>query len=160
MGNDEGPEYLIAGLAGGRTVAVAESCTGGALAARLVRVPGSSRYFLGGAVAYSNDLKRRLLGVPESVLAADGAVSEECARRMARGARALTGADIAVSTTGIVGPGGGSERKPVGLVYVAVATPEGERCTRNVWVGDRAQNIALSVDEALRLLIEYLKGEQ
>ena len=150
-------DNLITDLIGGRRVAVAESCTGGSLAARFVSVPGSSAYFRGGVVAYSNDLKERLLGVGEEVLRERGAVSEECALQMARGVRDLIGADIAISTTGIAGPEGGTPGKPVGLVYVALVTPEGETVTRNVWQGDRLQNIALSVEEGMRLLHEYLR---
>lgn len=149
-------EYLLPELLGDRTLALAESCTGGALAARIVSVPGSSSHFLGGLVAYSNDIKVRLLGVPAPVLIEHGAVSEECALEMARGARRVFGADLAVSTTGIAGPEGGSEGKPVGLVYIALVTPDEEVCTCNVWTGDREQNIRLSVDEGLRLIYRYL----
>lgn len=150
-------DNLIDDLIGGRMLAVAESCTGGSLAARIVSVPGSSAYFRGGLVAYSNDVKARFLGVSEEVLRTKGAVSAECALQMARGIRELLGADIAISTTGIAGPEGGSPEKPVGLVYVGFATPEGETVTRNVWQGDRLGNIALSVEEGIRLLQEYLQ---
>lgn len=156
MGEARGEEYAVLELAGGRTVAAAESCTGGALAARLVSVPGSSAYFLGGVVAYSNEIKARLLGVPDAVLRSRGAVSEECALEMARGAARLLGTDIAVSTTGIAGPEGGTQLKPVGLVYVALSAPGFELCTRNIWPGDRRENIELSVAEGLRLLRDYL----
>ncbi len=159
MDNQQG--YSPAGLGtllGDRQIAVAESCTGGALAARLVSVPGSSAYFRGGVIAYSNDVKAGLLGVKEAVLASHGAVSEECALQMARGVRRLLGTHIAISTTGIAGPEGGTPQKPVGLVYVALSTPEGETVTRNVWSGDRMKNIELSVQEGLRLLREYLEG--
>jgi nicotinamide-nucleotide amidase len=107
----------------GATLATAESCTGGLVAERLTRVPGSSDYFLGGAVAYSNEMKTRLLGVPEALLAAHGAVSEPVARAMAAGARAAFGADFAVAVTGVAGPGGGSDEKPVGTVHLALAGP-------------------------------------
>jgi PncC family amidohydrolase len=152
------PETILGELLAGRSLAVAESCTGGALAARVVAVAGSSRYFVGGVVTYSDDAKRRLLGVPTELLATEGAVSEGTARWMARSVRALLGADVAVSTTGIAGPGGGTPTKPVGLVYVALSSAAGELCTRNVWAGDRSVNIELSVGEALRLLCEHLKG--
>lgn len=148
---------MFVDLVGERKLAVAESLTGGALAARIVAVPGSSLYFLGGVVAYSNDAKQRLLGVEESVLATRGAVSEECALQMARGVRDALDADVTVSTTGIAGPEGGTEQKPVGLVYVALVTPDGEFCTCNVFEGDRQGNIDLSVDEGLRVLYEYLR---
>lgn len=105
----------------GRTVALAESCTGGLLAERITRVPGSSRYFVGGVVPYSNDIKIRLLEVPEKVLADCGAVSGETARIMAESARRRFGADYGLSVTGIAGPEGGTTAKPVGLVYLALA---------------------------------------
>lgn len=102
----------------GLTVAVAESCTGGLVGKRLTDVPGSSDYFLGAVTAYGNDVKRQVLGVPEELLEAHGAVSHECAAVMAERALAILGADCSLSTTGIAGPGGGSEAKPVGLVFV------------------------------------------
>lgn len=111
----------------GRTVAVAESCTGGMVTAALVDVPGVSAALLEGRVAYSNAAKVRGLGVSTQTLEAHGAVSEETAREMAEGLHSIAGADIAVATTGIAGPDGGSEEKPVGLVYVAVASPAGTR---------------------------------
>lgn len=105
----------------GKTLAVAESCSGGLLAHKVTRVAGSSAYFLGGVVAYSNALKERLLGVSAEVLAQHGAVSSETALAMAEGIRRVTGADLGVAITGIAGPGGGSEEKPVGTVYLALA---------------------------------------
>lgn len=151
------PERTVARVLDGRTLAFAESCTGGALSARIVSVPGSSRYFLGSIVAYSNELKMHALGVEESTLIRYGAVSEECALEMARGARKLTGADIAVSTTGIAGPDGGTPEKPVGLVYVALSATDSETCARNVWPQGRAECIERSVQEALRLLLNYIR---
>ena len=109
----------------GRTLTTAESCTGGLLAERLTRVPGSSAYFLGGVVTYTNELKTRLLGVPEAMLAAHGAVSEPVARAMASGVRERLDADYGVGITGVAGPGGGSDEKPVGTVHIAVAGPAG-----------------------------------
>ena len=143
-----------------RTIGTAESCTGGLVAARLTSVAGSSAYFLGGIVAYANDAKQRLLGVPEEMLARYGAVSEAVARAMARGARGALGADIAVATTGIAGPGGATPGKPVGLVYIALAADGAERCHRFVWNGDRATNIAASAEAALRLVRAYLEEQR
>lgn len=108
------------------TFSCAESCTGGLVAQRIVDVPGASAMFLGGVVAYSNALKQAALGVSEETLRTHGAVSRECALEMARGVRKLTGADIGVSTTGVAGPAGGTERAPVGRVYVAVVSENGE----------------------------------
>jgi PncC family amidohydrolase len=105
----------------GLTVALAESCTGGLIAAAITEVPGSSGYFLGGVVSYSNDAKEAFLDVPHAVLEAHGAVSRETAVAMAAGARARFGADLAVSVTGVAGPDGGTLEKPVGLVYIGIA---------------------------------------
>ena len=106
-----------------QTLATAESCTGGSIAARFTAMPGASAYFLCGVVAYSNESKNNLLGVDPETIASRGAVSEEVARQMAEGARRITGADYAVATTGIAGPAGGTEQKPVGTVWIAVANP-------------------------------------
>ena len=141
-----------ASLAGGATVALAESCTGGMVAAALTAVPGSSGYFLGGVVSYADEAKRDLLGVDAAVLAAHGAVSAQVARAMAEGARARFGASVAAAVTGIAGPDGGSDEKPVGLTYVAVADDAGVDVRRVVWPGDRAANrldSAVAVLEAL-----------
>lgn len=123
--------------AAGKTVVTAESCTGGLLAERLTRVAGSSAWYLGSVVTYTNELKARLLGVSEDDLARHGAVSEPVARAMATGARELLGADYALAVTGIAGPGGGSDDKPVGTVHVALATPEDVRHYRVQFPGDR-----------------------
>ncbi|UPM49125.1 competence/damage-inducible protein A [Synechococcus sp. A10-1-5-1] len=109
----------------GQTVAVAESCTGGGLGASVAAVPGASDVFLGGVIAYSNRVKQQVLGVPQALLEAHGAVSDPVAEAMAEGARRLTGADWALAITGVAGPGGGTEQKPVGLVHIAVAGPSG-----------------------------------
>ena len=121
----------------GLSLATAESCTGGQVAKRLTDVPGSSDVFVGSVVAYSNDVKERLLGVPVEVLEAHGAVSPETARAMAHGARRLLGADVAVAVTGIAGPGGGSAEKPVGLVCLHVVAPGGEHGSQFELPGDR-----------------------
>jgi nicotinamide-nucleotide amidase len=105
----------------GRTLAVAESCSGGLVGNRITNVPGSSNYFIGGVIAYSNELKQRLLGVQERTLTTHGAVSEETAREMALGVRRATGADLGIATTGIAGPDGGTAEKPVGTVAIALA---------------------------------------
>ncbi len=120
-----------------RTVALAESCTGGLVGHRLTNVPGSSRFFLGGIVAYSYELKSSALGVDPAVIEREGAVSDEVARQMGRGARAVCGSDLAVAITGIAGPGGGTAAKPVGLTYIAVVDDAGEAVQRHVFHGDR-----------------------
>jgi nicotinamide-nucleotide amidase len=133
----------------GRTLAVAESCTGGQLAAALTAVPGASRIFPGGIVAYSNEAKLELLGVDWRVLEEHGAVSEETAAQMARGARERFCSDYAIATTGVAGPGGGSELKPVGLVYLAWASASGVRVERRLLQGDRAAVQRQAVEQAL-----------
>ena len=145
-------------LARGLTVATAESCTGGAVAAAITAVSGSSGYFRGGVVSYSNEAKRDLLDVPPSVLEAHGAVSAQTAVAMAGGAARRLGADLAVSTTGIAGPDGGTAAKPVGLVYIAVHDAAGDVVRRFTWPGDRAANIAESVGAALDLLLERVEA--
>jgi PncC family amidohydrolase len=129
---------LIASLtAAGLKLAVAESCTGGLLAARLTSVPGASAVFVGGVVAYANAIKRDLLGVPAETLNTAGAVSAETALAMVRGVRRVMQADVAVAITGIAGPGGALPDKPVGLVFVAVSGPKGENVEKIVFAGDR-----------------------
>ena len=139
-------------LAGGWTVATAESCTGGLVADALTDVPGSSGYVLGGIVAYADSEKTGQLGVPIDLLAGHGAVSAQVARAMAIGARERLGATFAVSVTGIAGPDGGSQAKPVGLTYLGLATPAGVDVRRFVWAGDRAANKRSSAVAALDLL--------
>jgi nicotinamide-nucleotide amidase len=119
------------------TLATAESCTGGLVGARLTDVPGSSDVFIGGTIVYSDAAKVTQLGVPAALIAAHGAVSPEVAAAMARGAGERLGADVAVSVTGIAGPGGGSDDKPVGLVYVHASGPMGDRELRLDFPGDR-----------------------
>jgi len=132
-----------------RTVAVAESCTGGLIGQKLTDVPGSSAYFLGGVVAYGNRAKRDLLGVPADLLRQHGAVSDEVVRAMAEGARARFGADIAVATTGIAGPGGGTPERPVGLVYVALADGARTHSDHFVFPLDRQRHRTLTAQVAL-----------
>ena len=121
----------------GLTLATAESCTGGLIAERLTRVPGSSDVFLGGIVSYANEVKVRQLGVPSELIEQHGAVSPEVAAAMASGARERLGADVAVADTGVAGPGGGTEEKPVGLVYVAAETPDASRVLDFNYPADR-----------------------
>ncbi|HKG58124.1 MAG TPA: CinA family protein [Candidatus Limnocylindrales bacterium] len=136
------------------TVATAESCTGGLVASAITDVAGSSGYFLGGIVSYADDAKRDVLGVPAPLLDAHGAVSAQVARAMATGARERLRASLAVSVTGIAGPGGGTSAKPVGLTYIAVADPAGIDVRRHLWTGDRAANKLSSAEAALEMLIE------
>jgi nicotinamide-nucleotide amidase len=141
-------------LARGLTLAVAESCTGGLVSDAITDVPGSSAYFLGGIVSYADEVKERQLGVPAEVIAAYGAVSAQVARAMAEGARARLGSGIAAGVTGIAGPDGGTDAKPVGLTYVAVADEHGVDVRRFVWTGDRGANKQSSAEAVLQLLVE------
>jgi PncC family amidohydrolase len=143
----------------GKTLAAAESCTGGLVSYRITSVPGSSDYFLGGIVAYSNEMKTSLLGVAPETLERYGAVSEQCAREMAEGARRATGADIAVATTGIAGPGGATARKPVGLIYVACASPSGVTCQEVRWRQTRERNMRDAAELALRLAVNVVSHD-
>jgi len=141
----------------GITLAVAESCTGGLIGHRITNVAGSSAYFLGSIVAYSNSAKELILHVPHVQLMKHGAVSEVVARSMAVGARTVLDADIGLSVTGVAGPGGGSPEKPVGLVYVGLAAPAYQQVRRFVWSGDRVANKSESAEAALGLLLSYLE---
>lgn len=140
------------------TLATAESCTGGLLASRITDVAGSSKYFLGGIVSYSNEAKASLLGVSWDTLNTKGAVSRETVIEMAQGARKVFNADIAVSVSGIAGPGGGAPDKPVGTVWVGLATPSGVEARHFVWDGDRIRNKQLSSEAALQFILDYLEG--
>lgn len=141
------------------TVGTAESCTGGLVGHTLTAVAGSSEYYLGGVVSYGNELKVRLLGVPESTLEGHGAVSAQVAVAMAEGAREQLGCDYAVSVTGVAGPGGGTVAKPVGLTSVAVAGPSGQEVRRHLWQGDRAANKEQSAAAALELLLACIEAD-
>ena len=136
----------------GLTLATAESCTGGLVAARLTDVPGASDVFAGAVVAYSNELKKAELSVPEELLREHGAVSAESAAAMAEGARSRLGVDVAVAVTGIAGPDGGTEEKPVGLVYLHASGPLGERRQRFDFPGDRATIRGRATVAALHLV--------
>ncbi|PMP93756.1 MAG: competence/damage-inducible protein A [Candidatus Aminicenantes bacterium] len=133
-------------------LACAESCSGGLLANRITNVPGSSNYFLEGLVTYSNRAKVRELGVPEELIKAKGAVSEEVAAAMAKGVREKAGADIGLSTTGIAGPGGGTMEKPVGLVYIGLASSDGVKVERCLFKGQREQIKYQATQKALDML--------
>ena len=136
----------------GATLVVAESCTGGGLGARLTARGGASARFLGGVISYSDAVKRDVLGVDPEILRRHGAVSAECAEAMAAGARRLLGSDWALSITGVAGPGGGSDEKPVGLVYLGIAGPDGAASERHRFRGDRERIRARSAAMALHLL--------
>ncbi len=141
-------------VARGLTLATAESCTGGLVAHLVTEVPGSSAYLVGGVVAYSNAVKERELGVPAEVLAAHGAVSAQVAVAMAEGVRERLATDLGVGVTGVAGPDGGTEAKPVGLVYVAVSGAGDPVVRRFLWPGDRAENKRDSARVALEMLLE------
>jgi len=139
------------------TLAVAESCTGGAVSARLTDVPGSSAYLVGSVVSYSNRIKTDFVGVPESVLEEKGAVSEETARAMAEGIRRRFGTDLGAGVTGIAGPSGGTQKKPVGLVYIAVAGPNGTIVEEERFTGQRITIKTRSVNAVLDLIRRYMQ---
>jgi nicotinamide-nucleotide amidase len=159
---DETMEQVVGALlaARGQTLAVAESCTGGLVAAKLTAVPGSSRYFRGGVVAYSNEAKEALLDVSGELLRRHGAVSGEVARAMAEGARRRLGADLAVSTTGISGPDGGTPEKPVGLVFVGFASSAGSEAHELLFPLDRERHRALTAQVALDRVRRHLLSEE
>jgi nicotinamide-nucleotide amidase len=144
----------------GRCVAAAESCTGGWIAKALTDIVGSSQWFEGGVVAYSNAAKTELLGVPADVLAAHGAVSEETTRAMADGARRRFAADLAVAVSGIAGPGGGTQDKPIGTVHFAWASPNGVVAERRAFAGSRESVRRQTVALALERLIELTWGDE
>jgi nicotinamide-nucleotide amidase len=147
----------VAGLLAGRTIAVAESCTGGLMAGRLTDRAGSSAYVLGGVVVYSNEAKVRFADVPAELIERHGAVSPEVAAALADGAIARFGADLGIGITGVAGPGGGTEAKPVGMVCLSVARAEGERLDRTVQLpGDRAMVRERTTTVAMHLLRRLL----
>ncbi len=135
------------------TVSVAEACTSGLLAYRLTGVPGSSRYFVGGVLSYSNEVKEKVLNVPRDLMIREGSVSEETAIAMAKGVRDLLESDLALGTTGVMGPEGGTAAKPVGLFFTALVGP-GDRqvCREHHFEGDRASNRCSAATAALELL--------
>ena len=145
-------------LESGKTLAVAESCTGGSISAKFTAMAGASAYFLCGVTAYANEAKRDLLGVDAALIERHGAVSEEVARAMAEGARRVSGADFAVATTGIAGPTGGSEQKPVGTVWFAVASERGTVAMMRNSGTDRGQVIDRATAYAIEFLRDHIKG--
>lgn len=145
-------------LARKQTLATAESCTGGLLGGACTRRPGSSAWYLGGIIAYSNALKTRLLDVKAALLAAHGAVSPETAKAMADGVRAKTGAGYALAITGIAGPDGGTKEKPVGLVFIALAGPAGTQAFEHRFSGSRSEIRAVVVETALRHLLHAVEA--
>lgn len=149
-------EKLVAALAErGLTCGTAESCTGGGIGHAITAVAGSSAVFWGGIVSYDNSVKRKLLGVSDAILDGVGPVSAECAAQMARGARAALGVDLAVSVTGLAGPGGDGVR-PAGYVWFGVASAEGVKTENHVFPGDRAAVRAAAVEQALGLLLRQI----
>lgn len=138
------------------TLGVAESCSGGMLSSRLIGIPGISDVYRAGLVTYSNEAKQSLLGVSKETLKLHGAVSEETAKEMVEGTLRVTGADYAVSITGIAGPGGGTKEKPVGLVYIACGNKDVITVKRNLFDGDRQRVREASTETALQMLKEEL----
>jgi nicotinamide-nucleotide amidase len=152
-------EYIVAELKRlNLTLSVAESCTGGGLGNRITHVPGSSEVFTGGVIAYSNEMKQKILGVSEKTLKTHGAVSRETAKEMACGVRELTGSDIAVAITGIAGPGGAVRGKPVGLVLIHLSAADTEIGIHKVFPGERKTVKIRTINESLNLLKKYLRG--
>ena len=143
----------------GMTFATAESCTGGRIAARITALPGSSAVYRGGVVSYWSEVKADVLGVPQELLDAHGAVSEEVARAMAEGAKRITGADLAVSVTGVAGPDSDDRGNPVGLVYIGLATPEGTFCRRMAPARRTRSRIQeMAANHAYDVMRRYLTG--
>lgn len=138
------------------SVATAESCTGGLLAHTLTNISGSSEYFDRGIVSYSNQAKIELLGVPEQTLKQHGAVSKQTAKAMAIGIRERSNVDIGISTTGIAGPTGGTKEKPVGLVYIGIASLKNVKVKKFIFSGDRMRNKESTCNAALEMLLENL----
>jgi PncC family amidohydrolase len=138
------------------TIATGESCTGGLIANRITNVAGSSACLLGGLIAYSNQVKERIASVSGETLSQYGAVSAEVARELARGVRSMFAADVAVSVTGIAGPGGSTPGKPVGLTYIGICAEGYEQVAKHIWQSDRIGNKQRSADAALGMVLHYL----
>jgi nicotinamide-nucleotide amidase len=141
------------------TLSCAESCTGGLLMHRITNVSGSSSYFWGGIVAYSNEIKHSILGIQENSLNVFGAVSEQVAAAMARGVRGIYGTDMSIGITGVAGPDGGSIEKPVGLTFIALSAHNMTVVHRFEWGGDRVANKEASAEAALQIIIDYLNSK-
>ena len=159
---DELLEIQIGNLlrSSGQKLATAESCTGGLIGHRITNIPGSSDYYLGGVVAYAYEAKVALLGVSWDTLHTFGAVSRETVLEMARGARTALGADMAVSVSGIAGPGGGLPGKPVGTTWIGLSAENGEWARVFCFPGEREQNKSFSADAALKFVLDYLNGNR
>lgn len=153
-------EFILGNLLSEKNVsiAIAESCTGGLISDRITNFPGASEFFRGGIIAYSYDAKVNLLNVSWDTLRQFGAVSKETVIEMARGGLVALGADIAVSVSGIAGPGGGLADKPVGTTWIGLSTSERDWARHFVWGGDRIQNKESSAEAALQFVIDYLQG--
>ena len=143
----------------GKTMSAAESCTGGMISELITSVSGSSAYYLGSVTSYANSVKTGVLQVPEEIIREHGAVSSECVAKMAEGVRKITGSDFSVATSGIAGPGGGSEQKPVGLVWIAVSSDRGTETFSHVFKNDRKRNIERFAAAALNHLRKKIQNE-
>lgn len=143
----------------GMTVSVAESCTGGLISSLFTSIPGSSAFYLGSVTSYANSVKTGILEVPENIIEEYGAVSQECVCKMAEGIRKITGSDFSVATSGIAGPGGGSEEKPVGLVWIGVSSEKGTEAYKMIFNGDRKRNIDRFAANALNILRKKIISE-
>lgn len=141
----------------GYTLATAESCTGGNIAHNITLLPGSSAYYLGGVVSYANEVKINVLGVKKENIERDGAVSESVVREMSEGARRITGAEFAVATSGIAGPGGGSAEKPVGTVWISASSPTKNIAECHHFCGNRSEIIEKSTEKAFFMLLSLAK---
>lgn len=144
----------------GWRLAVAESCTGGLVGHRLTNIAGSSTYYMGSITAYAYEAKVRLLGVQWDTLEQHGAVSQPVVIEMARGVRRALAADVGLSISGIAGPGGGTEDKPIGLTWIGISIPKHERTWKFVFQGDRIQNKEEAAERALQMLVDYLRSDK
>lgn len=158
---DDRFESIIGRLlsAHGKTVSAAESCTGGLISELFTSIPGASEYYLGSVTSYANSVKTNVLGVSPEIIAQYGAVSSECVAQMAKGVRRITGSDYSVATSGIAGPGGGNDSKPVGLVWIAVSSERGTETFSHVFKNDRKRNIERFTAAALNHLREKIISE-